>query len=77
MRKLLVWVLVISMLTLTSACAGLTPTQQRLFSGGTIGAGAGAVIGAATGGSAAAGAAIGGAGGVVGGAIVDVIHRGY
>ncbi len=77
MKKLLALALVMSILTLTVGCAGLTPTQQRLLSGGAIGAGAGAAIGAATGGSAAAGAAIGGAAGVVGGAIVDSIHRGY
>ena len=77
MRKILALAMVMSMLTLAVGCAGLTPTQQRLLSGGAIGAGAGAAIGAATGGSAAAGAAIGGAAGVVGGAIVDSIHRGY
>lgn len=77
MRKLLALVLMLSMFTLTSACAGLTPTQQRLLTGGAIGAGTGAAIGAATGGGAAAGAAIGAAAGIVGGAIVDRIHRGY
>ncbi|NLI81362.1 MAG: hypothetical protein GX443_06690 [Deltaproteobacteria bacterium] len=77
MKRLLALTLVLSMFVLTAGCAGLTPTQQRLLSGGAIGAGAGAAIGAATGGSPAVGAAIGGAAGVFGGAIVDGIHRGY
>ena len=58
-----------------SGCAGMSPTEQRMLSGGAIGAGAGAAIGAATGGSPAAGAAIGGAAGVVGGVIVDQIEK--
>lgn len=77
MRKLLALALVMSMLTLTVGCAGLTRTQQRLLTGGAIGAGTGAAIVAATGGSAAVGAAIGGAAGVLGGAIVDSIHKGH
>lgn len=56
-------------------CAGMTPTQQRMLSGGAIGAAGGAAIGAATGGSAATGAAIGGAAGVVGGVIVDQYEK--
>jgi hypothetical protein len=64
-----------ALLLTLAACAGMTPTEQRMLSGGAIGAGAGAVIGAAAGGSPAAGAAIGGAAGVVGGAIVDGFHR--
>lgn len=56
-------------------CAGMTPTEQRILSGGAIGAGTGAAIGAATGGDAGVGAAIGGAAGAVGGAIVDQAER--
>ncbi|NSW85484.1 MAG: hypothetical protein HPY84_04085 [Syntrophobacteraceae bacterium] len=70
---------VLSVLIMLAGCAGMTRTEQRLLSGGAIGAGAGAAIGAAAGGSPAAGAAIGGAAGVVGGAIVDQREksRGY
>lgn len=53
-----------------SACAGMTPTQQRALSGGAIGAGGGAIIGAIAG-NAGMGAAIGAGAGVLGGLIVD------
>jgi len=58
-------------LFLLSACSGMSSTQQRMLSGGAIGAGTGAAVGAITGGSAATGAAIGGAAGVAGGYIYD------
>jgi len=71
-------ILTVSMLALSlTACAGMTPTEQRLLSGGAIGAAGGAAIGAISGGSPGVGAAVGGAAGVVGGAIVDGLHRGY
>ena len=57
-----------------SGCAGMSSREQRMLSGGAIGAAGGAVIGAATG-SAATGAAIGGAAGVVGGLIVDEMEK--
>lgn len=65
-----------------AGCAGMSPTEQRMLSGGAIGAGAGAAVGAISGGSAATGAVVGGAAGVVGGLIVDEAdkshhHRGY
>jgi osmotically inducible lipoprotein OsmB len=56
-------------------CAGMSYTEQRMLSGGAIGAAGGAAIGAATGGSPAAGAAIGGAAGVVGGVLVDQYEK--
>lgn len=60
---------------LVTGCAGMTPTEQRILSGGAIGAGAGAVIGELSGGHAGTGAAIGGAAGAIGGAIVDQNER--
>lgn len=66
---------VLAVALLLAGCAGMSPTEQRMLSGGAIGAGSGAAIGAMTGGSPAMGAAIGGAAGVVGGAIVDSIER--
>lgn len=60
-----------AVLFLLSACSGMSSTQQRMLSGGAIGAGTGAAVGAITGGSAATGAAIGGAAGVAGGYIYD------
>lgn len=48
-------VLVVSL----AGCAGMTDEQQRMVSGGAMGAAGGAVLGAVTGGSALIGAAIG------------------
>ncbi len=56
---------------LLAGCAGMSSTEQRVLSGGAIGAGTGAAIGAVTGGSATTGAVIGGAGGALGGYIYD------
>ena len=57
---------------LLGGCSGMDNTQQRLLSGGAIGAGAGAVVGALTGGlGIAGGAAIRAAAGAAGGLIVD------
>lgn len=53
-----------------SACAGMTPTQQRAVTGGAMGAAGGAIIGAIAG-NAGMGAAIGAGAGVLGGLIVD------
>jgi hypothetical protein len=60
-----------------AGCAGMSYTQQRMLSGGAIGAGTGAAVGAMTGGSAGTGAAIGGAAGVVGGALVDQYEKSH
>ncbi|MHC1744230.1 MAG: glycine zipper family protein [Syntrophobacteraceae bacterium] len=65
---------VLAVLSTTLGCAGMTPLEQRMLSGGAIGAAGGAAIGAAAG-NPAAGAAIGGAAGVVGGVIVDQVER--
>jgi osmotically inducible lipoprotein OsmB len=75
MSKLIKMFAVLLTISLLYACAGMTPTEQRMLSGGAIGAAGGAAIGAATGGSAAAGAAIGGAAGVVGGVVVDQYEK--
>lgn len=64
--------LVILLLTvITFGCAGMTPTQQRVLSGGAIGAGGGAAVSAIAGGNAAVGAAIGGAAGALTGAVIS------
>jgi hypothetical protein len=57
--------LTLASLILTAGCAGLSPREQRMLSGGAIGAAGGALIGALSGGSPAAGAVIGGAGGAL------------
>jgi len=57
-------------------CSGMSTREQRVLSGGAIGAGSGAVIGAVTGGlSVGAGAAIGAAAGALGGLIYDESTR--
>lgn len=67
--------ILLAVVVVLAGCASMNSTEQRMLSGGAIGAGAGALIGAAAAGNPAAGAAIGGAAGVVGGAIYDDIQR--
>jgi hypothetical protein len=63
-------ILVLAASLLLGGCAGMSYTEQRMLSGGAMGAAGGALIGAAAG-SAATGAAIGGGAGVVGGYLYD------
>ncbi|MFA4904271.1 MAG: YMGG-like glycine zipper-containing protein [Desulfobaccales bacterium] len=53
-----------------AGCANLSTTEQRVLSGGAIGAGSGAVIGALAG-SAGLGAAAGAGAGLLGGFLYD------
>jgi uncharacterized protein YcfJ len=62
-------VMLIALLALTG-CANLSTTEQRVLSGGAIGAGSGAVIGALAG-SAGLGAAAGAGAGLLGGFLYD------
>ena len=64
------------LLPLLTGCAGLTAQQQRILTGGAIGAAGGAAIGVISGGSAGTGALVGGAAGAVGGAIVHEMEKG-
>ena len=57
-----------------TACADMTPTQQRALTGTAIGAGGGAVLGA-IGGNAGLGAAAGAGAGLLGGLLVDQSRR--
>jgi len=59
-------ILILTTLTLTTGCAGMTDTQQRTVTGGLGGAAAGAAIGAMAG-NAGMGAAIGAGVGTLGG----------
>ena len=68
MKKLAVLVMVAALLV--GGCSGMSNTEQRMLSGGAIGASSGALIGWAAG-SPAAGAAIGGGAGVLGGFLYD------
>ncbi len=68
-------VILVMVLALTvGGCSGMSPTQQRVLSGGAIGASSGALIGAAAG-SPAAGAAIGGGAGLLGGFLYDQYQK--
>jgi osmotically inducible lipoprotein OsmB len=61
------------MLLSTAACSNLNTTEQRMLSGGAIGAGAGAIIGATTALPILAGVGIGAAAGAAGGYIYDQV----
>lgn len=77
MRSITKLVVVFTMVSLIAGCAGMTTSQQRMLSGGAIGAGAGAAVGAISGGNTATGAVIGGAAGVVGGMLYDQSRRNH
>jgi uncharacterized membrane protein len=68
MKRTIVLVMVVALLL--GGCSGMSHTEQRVLSGGAIGAGSGALIGWAAG-SPAAGAAIGAGAGAVGGFLYD------
>ncbi len=72
MRKLIVLSLIVCLLAL--GCSGMSYTQQRVLSGGAIGAASGATIGAIAG-NAGMGAAIGGGAGLLGGYIYDQYRK--
>ena len=72
MKKVII-LLVIAALFL-GGCSNMSATQQRVLSGGAIGASSGALIGWAAG-SPAAGAAIGGGAGMLGGLIYDQYQK--
>ena len=62
---------VLSVVFMLTGCAGMSTTQQRVLSGGAMGAAGGAAVGAISGGSPGVGAAVGGAAGAVGGYLYD------
>ncbi len=72
MKKAFVLVVVAAMVL--GGCSGMSNTQQRMLSGGAIGASGGTLIGWAAG-CPACGAAIGGAAGVAGGYVYDQYQK--
>ena len=68
MKKTIVLVMVATLML--GGCAGMSSTEQRVLSGGAMGASSGALIGWAAG-SPAVGAAIGGGAGMLGGYLYD------
>lgn len=72
MKKAIVLIVVLALAL--GGCSGMNATQERVLSGGAIGATSGALIGWAAG-SPAVGAAIGGGAGLLGGLIYDQYER--
>ncbi|MCL4504003.1 MAG: glycine zipper family protein [Deltaproteobacteria bacterium] len=72
MKKVMILVMVLALAL--GGCSGMSSTQQRVLSGGAIGASSGALIGWAAG-SPAAGAAIGGGAGLLGGFLYDQYQK--
>jgi osmotically inducible lipoprotein OsmB len=72
MQKAVVSLLVA--LLFSVGCSGMSNTQQRVLSGGAVGASCGAIIGAVAG-SAALGAAAGGGAGLLGGYVYDQYQK--
>ncbi|MSO70645.1 MAG: hypothetical protein EXQ88_01275 [Alphaproteobacteria bacterium] len=56
-------------------CANMSPSQQRLLSGGAIGTGAGVGVTLITGGCIACGAVVGGVIGAGAGYVIDMIEK--
>jgi osmotically inducible lipoprotein OsmB len=67
-------ILIVVVALALGGCSGLSSTQQRVLSGGAIGASSGAIIGWAAG-SPAAGAAIGAGAGLLGGYLYDQFQK--
>ena len=69
------FVTILLLVSLVGGCSGLSTREQRVLSGGAIGAGAGAAVSIISGSSIAAGSAIGAAAGALGGFIYDESQR--
>ena len=72
MKKVVI--LLVAATLVFGGCSGMSNTQQRVLSGGAMGASGGALIGWAAG-SPAAGAAIGGGAGLLGGYLYDQYEK--
>ncbi len=73
MKKVVIFVLLAALLV--GGCAGMSYTEQRVLSGGAIGASGGALVGWAAG-SPAVGAAVGAGAGALGGYLYDRYQQG-
>lgn len=69
------FLVVLLLVSIVAGCSGLSPREQRVLSGGAIGAGAGAALSIITGSNVAAGSAIGAGAGALGGLIYDESQR--
>jgi osmotically inducible lipoprotein OsmB len=75
MRTYKILASMIALILLLGGCCNLSSTQQRVLSGGAIGAGTGAAIAAIAGGGVLAGTAIGAGAGAIGGFIYDEVQK--
>jgi len=71
--KIAAILLAVVLVTTTLGCAGMSTRDQRILSGGALGAGAGAGVAYIVGAPIVVGVAAGAAAGAVGGLIVDEI----
>ncbi len=74
MKKILI--LAVAATLVVSSCASMSTTEQRVLSGGAIGASGGALIGWAAG-NPAVGAAVGGGAGALAGLIYDQFEKSH
>ncbi|HVY13261.1 MAG TPA: hypothetical protein VHB73_06840 [Alphaproteobacteria bacterium] len=74
-RRISLALLAAPLCLMLGACSDLNTTQQRVLSGGAIGAGVGTAATLVTGGCVACGAAIGGAVGAGAGYVYDKTHN--
>lgn len=75
MSKFKILVAMAVLIVMVTGCSHMSATQQRVLSGGAIGAGTGLAIAAIAGGPVLAGTAIGAGVGAVGGLVYDDIQR--
>lgn len=73
--KIRTFALPVLLIFLIAGCSGLSKREQRVLSGGAIGAGVGTAGAVILGGPLVIGAAAGAAAGAVGGVIVDEIEK--
>lgn len=75
MNKFRMLAAMVVLIVMVAGCSHMSATEQRILSGGALGAGTGAAIGAITGGSILMGTAIGAGAGAVGGLVYDEMQK--
>ena len=75
MRQAKILIAMAVLIATVAGCSHMSATQQRVLSGGAIGAGSGAVLTALVGGPILLGTAIGAGAGTVGGLIYDQTNK--
>ncbi|HOE18987.1 MAG TPA: glycine zipper domain-containing protein [Syntrophorhabdaceae bacterium] len=75
MNRFRIFVAAAILIVMATGCSHMSAAEQRVLSGGALGAGTGAAIGAITGGSILLGTAIGAGAGAVGGLVYDEMQK--